>query len=61
MEMKLNDEEFKKLFNSKDRLCCASCGNLNFDLSPTPMPNVDISEAVMMKCTECGHTRLELV
>lgn len=59
--MELNDEEFKKLFNSKERLCCAGCGGLNFDLLPTNMPNVDISEAIMMKCTGCGHTRLELI
>ena len=59
--MEINDEEFKKLFNAKERLCCARCGGLQFSLSPTPMPNVDISEAVMMTCNNCKHTRLELI
>ena len=59
--MELNDEEFKSLFNSKERLCCAGCGGLQFSLFPTSIPNTNISEAVMMKCNGCGHTRLELV
>ena len=52
--------ELKELFNKKERLCCAGCGGLQFNLFPTDMPNTDISEAVMMKCSSCEHTRLEL-
>lgn len=59
--MQINDEEFKKKFNSKERLNCAGCGSISFNLLPTPMPSVNISEAVMMQCTDCGHIRLELV
>ena len=59
--MEINDEDFMKKFNLKERQNCASCGSINFNLFPTIMPNVDISEAVMMKCIECWHTRLELV
>lgn len=59
--MNVNDEEFKKLFNAKPRLPCAGCGSISFSIFPTPMPNTPISEAVMMKCKDCGHTRLELV
>jgi len=59
--MELNDEEFKKKFNSKPRLSCAGCGSKEFRLTATPIPNTDVSEAVMMHCKNCGHSRLELV
>lgn len=36
------------------------CRSVDFYLFKTPM-DVDITEAVMMQCKKCGHTRLELV
>ena len=59
--MKLNDKEFLKLFNSKERLNCASCGGYDFRLTETGMSDTTIEEAVFMICKKCGHRRLELV
>lgn len=57
--MEIDSEEFRKLFNLKERLPCAGCGGSNFRVFS--VPNASIEEAVMMQCTECNHTRLELV
>ncbi len=59
--MNIDDKEFLKLFNSKERLNCASCGANEFRLIETGMPDTTIEEAVFMICKKCGHQRLELV
>ena len=59
--MRLEDKEFMKLFNSKERLCCANCGSNDFRLTETGMPNTTIEEAVFMVCKNCSNSRLELV
>ena len=61
INMEINDNEWKKRFDSKDRLCCAECGGNNFMPHTTKMPNTNISEAVMLECVDCGHSRLELM
>ena len=61
MRMKLTDEKFLKLFNSKTRLNCANCGSNSFRLTETNIPNATIEEAVFMHCKNCGHCRLELI
>ena len=59
--MNIGDEEFIEKFNSKQRQDCASCGGTQFIILPTNLPNTDVLEAVMLKCKNCGHTRLELM
>lgn len=59
--MNIDSEEFKKLFNSKKRLNCASCGGSKFNLIETSIPDVTIEEGVFMICINCGHQRFELV
>ena len=59
--MEIGDKEFKKKFNSKKRLDCAGCGGTRFAVLPTGIPSTDVSEAIFLKCKNCGHTRLELM
>ena len=59
--MKIESEEFVKLFNLKKRLPCADCGRNQFRIFNTSIPNTSIEEAVMMTCNNCKHTRLELI
>lgn len=59
--MELNDKEFIKLFESKDRSRCAKCGGNDFRITETNIPNTPIEEAVFMHCKGCGHYRLELI
>jgi hypothetical protein len=57
----MKEEDLIKKFNSKERDNCAKCGEIQFEILPTNLPNTDISEAVMLKCKNCEHTRLELM
>ena len=59
--MNIDDKEFIKLFNSKERLNCANCAANDFILTETGIPDTTIEEAVFMRCKMCGHKRLELV
>ena len=59
--MKIDDKEFIKLFNSKERLNCSGCGSTEFRLTETGIPDTTIKEAVFMICKHCRHQRLELV
>ena len=59
--MEIGDKEFIEKFKSKERLNCAGCGGIRFNIQPTIIPNTDVSEAVMLICENCGHTRLELM
>lgn len=63
--MKIDDKEWAEKFNSKKRQNCARCGGLNFRAfqlkGKENTPDMDVSEAVMLNCKDCGHTRFELM
>lgn len=60
-KMKLDDKEFKKLFNSKERLDCAMCGANDFRFKESGIPNASIKEVIIMICKKCNHPRVELI
>lgn len=60
-DSEINSEKFLQLVNSKERLCCARCGSVEFNLIPTGLPNTTIDEAIFMECKKCSHKRLELL